>query len=185
MPQTHNRTNVSPGHDPNDSQNNAIPDRSNRQQRINQPRYFPHPITGRLITSDEMIMFENELDYIKNNYGTVPSMQWFDKWKMSSSKETFDKLGIDSNIDLESAKLLGWKTKSCPNTSRAHFKTLPYCGPYHDKEGKVKYIDYRPKNNVSVNSNTGGFGFPFPVIQDGGGVFQFGLGNFGGTMMTC
>ena len=39
--------------------------------------------------------------------------------------------------------------------------------------------------DVSVNSNTGGFGFPFPVIQDGGGVFQFGLGNFGGTMMTC
>ena len=185
MPQTQNGSNDASRFDPNDSQNNAIPDGSNRQQSINQPRYLPHPITGRFITPAEMIMFENELDYIKNNYGTVPSMQWFDKWKMSSSKETFDMLGIDSNIDLESAKLLGWKTKSCPNTSRAHFKTLPYCGPYHDKEGKVKYVDYRPKNDVSVNSNTGGFGFPFPVIQDGGGVFQFGLGNFGGTMMTC
>ena len=176
MPDTQNGTNVAPG------RNSG---RSNPQQSAYYQKYYPHPITGRLITSDEMIMFENELDYIKNNYGTVPSMQWFDKWKMSSSKETFDKLGIDSNIDLESAKLLGWKTKSCPNTSRAHFETLPYCGPYHDKEGKIKYVDYRPKNNVSVNSNTGGFGFPFPVIQDGGGVFQFGLGNFGGTMMTC
>ena len=185
MPQTQNGTNDTSRFNPNDSQNNAIPDGSNRQQSAYYPKYYPHPITGRLITSGEMTMFEKELDYIKNNYGTVPSMQWFDKWKMSSSKETFDRLGIDTNIDLESKKLLGWKTKSCPNTSRAHFETLPYCGPYHDKEGNVKYVDYRPKNNVSVNSNTGGLGFPFPVIQDGGGVFQFGLGNFGGTMMTC